>query len=279
MTDARQEPLVGLAVGAGQAAQGQHADHHLARRHRHAEPVPRAGERVDRRDAAARTLGLVVVRPDRLARLEHGGHEPDGPGGVPERRAHVGCAVHDAEHDFEVSMLLVAQHDRHIGGVEDAAGLGVNRPEQGRPIELAGDRPRELEQHGQLLDLAAVLLVELRVLQRERGLIAEGLEQPHFGLGEDPARHVTQRQGADDAPLRPEWHGEHRAGAGLPHRRRHLVAQDDRGIVEDVGRRHGPSLDDRDPGRPDSRREDGRDVRDVAKATPARQGDQRAIGS
>jgi hypothetical protein len=49
--------------------------------------------------------------------------------------------------DIEVAAVVVAQHDRHVGGVEDAAGLGADGLEQGRAIELAGDRARELQQH------------------------------------------------------------------------------------------------------------------------------------
>ena len=70
-----------------------------------------------------------------------------------------------------------------------------------------------------------------------------------------------------------DWLARVRAALAL------VLAQDDRGIAEDVGRGHGSPLDDRDPGRPDSRGQHGSDLRDVAKAAPARQGDQRAIGA
>src|SRR5436309_2846632 len=136
-----------------------------------------------------------------------------------ERRAYVGYAVHHAQDDFEVAALLVAQHDRHVGGVEDAKHLGMNRAQQRRAIELAGDGARQLQEHGQLVDLAAVLLVELRVLEGEGGLVRERLEQHRLRFREDPARDIAQRQGADHPPLRPQRHGEHRSGSGVPHRR------------------------------------------------------------
>ena len=179
---------------------------------------------------------------------------------------------------LEISTLLVAQYDRRVGGADHAKRLGVNGLQQGRTIELAGDGLRQLEEHRQLVDLAAVLLVELGVLERERRLVAEGLEQPHLGLREDPARDVAQRECADDPPLRPERHREHRARARVPHRRGYFVAQDDRGIAEDVGRRDGAPLGNRDPGRPDSRGQNDGELRDFAKATPAREGHQRAVG-
>ena len=140
MADAGQEALVGLAEGPRLTAQGQHADHGVTGRHRHADPVWHDGERPDRRDTVARALGEVVVRPDRFPCLEHGGHEPDRAGRIPKRRAHVGHPVHHAQDHLEVSPLLVAQHDRHVGGIEDAAGLDANGLEQGRSIELAGNR-------------------------------------------------------------------------------------------------------------------------------------------
>ena len=82
VADAGQEALVGLAEGSRRAAQGQHADHRVPGRHRNAEPVPRLGKRPDGRDAAPRALGYIVVRANRLARLENGGHEPDGAGRI-----------------------------------------------------------------------------------------------------------------------------------------------------------------------------------------------------
>ena len=110
-------------------------------------------------------------------------------------------------------------------GAEQARGALDDEREQAAGIQLGSQLALGLGEHGDLSPARGLEREEAGVLERQRRLVAEGLEQPDLRLGEDPPGHVAERQRADDPVLRPERHREHGGVAGAPHRGSDRVGQ------------------------------------------------------
>ena len=111
--------------------------------------------------------------------------------------------------DPEVA-VLVRQPERAPLAAEDsrrrAHGLGADRAGRGR----LGDRARELEQGLQVVGLAPLGLVQARVLERDRRLAGEHLEQAHVVLVELVDAELRDRDDADHARAVAERHRDQR---------------------------------------------------------------------
>ena len=117
------------------------------------------------------------------------------------------------------------------------------------------DATRHLAQRAQPLALDDALLrlldrpqrrsqiaVETAVLQRDGGLVGEGLEQRDLGLGKDPRLEVADPDHADDLPLHAQGHRQVPAHAARADEAAQVVRVGQRGIVEDVGGPDGHTL-------------------------------------
>ena len=130
-----------------------------------------------------------------------------------------------------------------------APGRGVGLPDDARqPADKAREpllraRRRRLRPRPRPLGLA----VQPGVLQRERGLVSERLEQPRFLLVEAPPRAVLDDEGADRAALDEQRCGELRLEARLLELRAQLGRERDTRVGQDVRRCHGPPLADGEP--------------------------------
>ena len=115
-----------------------------------------------------------------------------------------------AEHVVEVLHLLGVHRPEHL--LEERLGEADDRVERRpqlvrhRREELRLVSARDLELAALLLDLAE----EVDVLDRDRGLIGEGLDQPRFLVGKGP--HDLSRQGdrSNDPALGDHRQHEHR---------------------------------------------------------------------
>ena len=180
--------------------------------------------------ALERDARLRVVVHDQSAALVGAGADdavPEGDGDVPEPAALGPRAGH--------------QQAIALDDVDDAAGLEQTRGalddqrEQTRGVELGRQLALGL---GQRRDLRAARRLEReqpRVLQRQRGLVGDRLEQRRLRRGEDAAGRIAEVQRTDDPSLRPERHRQDGGVAGASHRRPQLVGHDEGGIREDIG--------------------------------------------
>ena len=103
---------------------------------------------------------------------------------------------------------------RNIGSAQLARSLG-DAHQNDVELQRRTDRARHLRQH---LGLAAASLgvgVEARILQRERGLVGEGLGARDFLGRKAPARRVADDQRPERAARHDERHREHRPVCAL----------------------------------------------------------------
>ena len=152
---------------------------------------------------------------------------------------------------------------RHVAGLEAGAALPPERQRHQRAVGLqepqhrgagaeqrqdALDRPAHHVAHvealGQRLGQSRELLgfvtaahrlgVESRVLERQRGLVGERLQQPGLRLGEDPAGAVRDRQRADGPALGAHRHRQLGGVSDPGHLLAQLVGEIHVGVVEDL---------------------------------------------
>ncbi len=186
---------------------------------------------------------VLVMRDDeRLVRL---GHETHGAfaqrlPGAPSIRRHVVAGCDD-------ELLLVLFVDRELPGVD---------PEQhGRPPEHGVEELGELElrgEVGQRVDQGLLLLgplalgaVEPRVLDRDRGLGGEQIEEPEVRLAELAGRIGVDARDGPHEPRSDHERGHHDGLHGVVHVLRRtplpgLVVGDDQRLVRNAGMSHRP---------------------------------------
>ena len=132
---------------------------------------------------------------------------------------------------------------------------------------LAGDQVQallETERHEDLLDdfsdrldvsqALAGLLVESRVIEGQGRLVGKGLEESHLDLGEDAARAVGHREGADGAALDPQRHRGECADPGLFDAPARHLGEPEAWIGVEIGGDVGLPVGDDAPGDADPRR-------------------------
>ena len=141
--------------------------------------------------------------------------------------------------------LAMADHDGQgvVELVRHARDELAHRGELGRLDELGLGLLERAEP-------GARLLVQAGVVERQRRLVREGLEQGDVGGGEDAPHLIAHREGADDLAPHAQRHAEH--GARLAARRvvPQPVAEDERGVLREVRRPHRPALQHRAPRHP-----------------------------
>ena len=127
---------------------------------------------------------------------------------------------------------------------QDLPGRSVRLPhDRGQPVHETVEPPSGVERRGQRLRAAALRLGEpLRVLEGERRLVGEGLEQPDVFLVEAPARAVPHHERSGGAVAAEQRHRERGA------MRRCFQSAPERGkdrdgwVVEKVRRHDRPAL-------------------------------------
>ena len=105
----------------------------------------------------------------------------------------------------------------------------------GRQVERLADEPGDAGQLLGLLPAADDLRVAARVLERERGLVGEGLEQRHVVVAEDAPGGRRDGQDAGDALLHAQRHGQQCAGVGIAQRAAATPHRSDRRQGEQIG--------------------------------------------
>ncbi len=233
--DVDDQPLVGLGERAVGAAQGEHAQHPVARGHGHDQAVRHPDRGRHRSDAVARAIRHVVGGAERPGGVEHHPGEPGLPARVEVRLLLVAALpVAHSQDDAQDVLLLVVEHHRHAAHLEHAGDLLVDGVEQAGLVELAGDRAGKLVQDGQLLYPPVVLLEQARVLQGHAGLARDRLHEPELRLAQVAGRGQPPGDEAADQLLLGhdgyEQHGAERRRA--PERGRHAR------IVRRVGGEH-----------------------------------------
>jgi len=236
--DVPEQPLVGVGVRALEVADGDRAEHVVARLHGHPEPVGVAQAVADRLHAAPRALVRVVRRPECRAFLEDELHEPDAVQRVAMRRIVVPGAGDDPEGDDDVAHILVAHEHDHVPHVHHAREVRVDGLDERGAVELARHGAREVVEGRELLHLAPVLAEQARVLHGHADLARQRFEQHQLGL-----RHVARgvpphaRERADHALLRHDRDED----LALVRQRAHEVRQPGVVLAED-GDRGPPAL-------------------------------------
>jgi hypothetical protein len=232
--------------------------------------LPEVGDRQRADDFPAAHQRIGDGRPKQVAALrrEHAAHATRPRGVVVDQHA---LALRRREPQrplAHLEELPELTHDEPVTRADDQVILAFGpQADQGEVgIEqlrrLAGDQVQPLlegERHEDLLDDFADafdmaqpltrLLVQARVVERQRGLVREGLEQRRLDVRKAPPRPVRDRECPDDPTLDAERHGQKRAEAGAFRPAAHVLRQEDARVVQHVGRhdrepiRHRPSRD------------------------------------
>ena len=100
----------------------------------------------------------------------------------------------------------------------------------------------------QLLVGALCVLVELRIVERQRRLVGERLREPDLVGLEQASGAVAGAERADHAVADHERHHQHRGIAGALDRRSQFRRQRDARVVQEIGRHGRLSRRDREPG-------------------------------
>ncbi len=276
LADVGQQPLVGLVNGRVAAAQGEDAERLLAAVM--GTPSQWGSRRTgDRLDAVPRALGDVVVRPHRLGPSEHDRLQPHPAQRVADRRRACRARRPRCAGRPRGPARLVASTTTMLARVQHARHLGGHGVQQGRPVELARHRPRQLVEHRQLVDLAAVLLEEPRVLDRERRLVAERLQDA--ALGVEKIRPATSP--SDKVPMiRPLARSGTASTAASPARRIVSATSAVKAIAGSLKTSDDATARPSSVARPDGPIPAGKTVvetRRLTQVAPAREGHQRAV--
>ena len=265
----QQGQVLGLeAIAAGGAGHDDDAAHLLADDERLHDGVLHAvGDELRVRQRRVR-----IVVGDDPAPLT-GGH-PDQ--ALPRRQPHDARPLGGPRPAHEQA-ALVDQVDRALG-VEQPPRALDDQAQQALGIELGGELALDLGQRGDLAAPRALQREEPGVLQRQRGLVGERLEQVRLLVGEGAAAVIAEGERADDHALDPQRHRQDGAVTRAAQPLAQIVGDVDAGVVEDVGAPDRARLDDRPAEQALAGGQHVAGLEAFAARPAQRQGHQRAIG-
>ena len=220
----------GLVAG---AAHRQHAEGAVAQDERlHDEAAHAGGHEARRRVRRAR-----VVVGDDAAALADGQAREALAGGQPFARELL--ARPGARHQ----RVILGQRPQGAACLEEAGGALDDQ--RGQPLGVQHRRQLALDvgEGGDLLPPRALDREQARVLEREGGLIGEGLQQRRLAVGEDAPAAVGDAEGADDHALGTHRHRQHGDVARGAEVRAQVVGHARDRVGERVRRGDRPALD------------------------------------
>ena len=139
----------------------------------------------------------------------------------------------------------VPQRDAGEVGAAQVLGGGGHATQHRVEVERGIDGPGQLGEQLGLAPAPLGLRVEPRVVQGDRRVVGQRLGQPHLVRREDSPEPVAGREGADDPPLDPQRHRQHRPIRRLLDPLARARRRVDLGIVQHVGAGDGPAALDR----------------------------------
>src|SRR5206468_7289736 len=93
---------------------------------------------------------------------------------------------------------ILLERPQRPARLEEPGGSLDDQRREPRGVEHRRQLALDVGERGDLLAARALDREQLRVLQRERGLVGERLQQRGLALGEDPAAPVGDAERADD---------------------------------------------------------------------------------